>query len=304
MMMVFTLLLVASGLAAQQPASAAAADQTTATAADEAAISTTTASTETATAPADLAAEPQKDSYETRNQFSNILRRLPHEVATILVLDPTLLSNEEFVGGYPEIAQFLSDHPTVRRNPRFYLAEFRGRDRDRGSMGEFLEGLMIFSTFTLIAFALAWLVRTIVEQKRWNRLSRTQSEVHNKILDRFGSSEELLTYIKTPAGEKFLESAPIPLHADQAVQRTPMGRILWSVQLGVVVAVASLGLLLVSFRYEAETAQDLFAIGVIAFCVGAGFIGSAVVSLGLSRRLGLWQGSGAANGIDESGDVR
>jgi hypothetical protein len=132
-------------------------------------------------------------------------------------------------------------------------------------------------------------VRTIIEQKRWNRLSKTQAEVHNKILDRFGTTSELLEYVKTPAGTKFLESAPIPLHEEKVPQNAPLARVLWSIQIGVVLAVGALGMLLVSFRFEKESAQGLFAMGMIGFCVGAGFIASAIVSIVLSRRLGLWK---------------
>jgi hypothetical protein len=155
-------------------------------------------------------------------------------------------------------------------------------------VGEVLEGLTNFAVFSLIAFALSWLVRTIIEQKRWSRLSRTQSEVHNKILDRFSTSGELLDYIRTPAGTKFLESAPIPLHTESAPQNAPLSRVLWSVQIGVVVAAASLGMILVSGRLEKESAQELFALGMIGASIGVGFIASALVSVFLSRRLGLW----------------
>jgi small-conductance mechanosensitive channel len=158
------------------------------------------------------------------------------------------------------------------------------------------EALIIFATFLLVALALAWLLRTIIEQKRWSRLSRTQSEVHNKILDRFGTSEELLAYVRTPAGTRFLESAPIPLHAERpaqgAPQSAPLTRVLWSIQIGVVVAVGSLGMLLVSIPFDGEGARALFVLGAIGFCVGVGFVASAAVSLVLSRRLGLWEPPG------------
>jgi hypothetical protein len=229
-------------------------------------------------------------SEETLAEFGSLLRRHPPELGTILALDPTLLSNQAFLNGYPELATFVTDHPEVRRNPRFYLSDFQPQTEKRNSsLDEMLQNLVIFATFTLVAFFLAWIIRTVIEQKRWTRLSRTQSEVHNKILDRFASSDELLQYVKTPAGTKFLESAPIPLHAEHASQRAPMTRILWSVQLGVVVFTAAIGMLFLSSHFEGDNSQGFFAMGVIGLCVGAGFIFSAVVSLILSRRLGLWQ---------------
>lgn len=232
---------------------------------------------------------------ELRREFTSLLVRHPRNVATVLAHDPELLQNEPFLARYPEIAQFVESHPEIRDNPSYYLNDFRGRIGDQSILDDILEPLIIFGVFALIAFALAWLIRTIVEQKRWNRLSQTQSEVHNKILDRFGTSEELLEYIKTPAGSKFLESAPIPLHSDKPAKSSPLNspltRMLWSIQIGVVIAVGALGMLLVSFRFPERSGDELFAFGLIGFCVGAGFIASAVVSLMMSQRLGLWDPS-------------
>jgi hypothetical protein len=154
----------------------------------------------------------------------------------------------------------------------------------------------------------AWLIRTIIEQRRWSRLSRTQAEVHNKVLERFGTSAELLEYMRTPAGSKFLESAPIPLHADRAPQNPPLARVLWSIHLGVIVIAVGIGLVLVSLRFSGDNAGGLFALGVIAFCIGGGFIASAVVSLVVARRLGVWQVPAAGErtpglGIANAGNV-
>jgi hypothetical protein len=249
--------------------------------------------------------ETRPGSSEIRNMFRSLLRRHPAELAMVLKLEPALVSNQQFVSGYPELQRFLAEYPEIRDNPRFYLAGFRTPSTGGGSVEEIFEPVAIFSVFALIAFALAWLVRTIIEQKRWNRLSRTQSEVHNKILDRFGTSAELLEYIRSPAGTNFLESAPIPLHTEQAAQNAPLTRILWSVQIGVVVAVAGLGMLLLG-AFSGESALGFLTLGLIAFSVGVGFVASAGISIYLSRRLGLWQESGPAgeSGIDDPGIVR
>jgi hypothetical protein len=244
---------------------------------------TTTAVTETSAAPTNT-----RSSSEIRSDFTLLLRERPPEVARILNLDPSLLSDEAFLGKYPEVRDFIAKHPEVRHNPGFYLESFSEPVHRDSVMGDVLQNLTIFSVFSLIAFALGWLVRTVIEQKRWSRLSRTQSEVHNKILDRFSTSAELLDYIRTPAGTKFLESAPIPLHTESAPQNAPLSRMMWSVQIGVVVAAASLGMILVSGRLEKESAQELFALGMIGASIGVGFIASALVSVFLSRRLGLW----------------
>lgn len=284
------LLSPAAGLAAQEePTAVETAAETTAAEAPSAETLAETPQALDAAAPA--AGERVHDSGEIRNHFSSLLRQHPPELARILALDPTLLSNDAFLAGYPELARFVAANPEVRRNPRFYLAQFRFEPQG-DPLDDVLEALIIFATFLLIALALAWFIRTLIEQKRWSRLSRTQSEVHNKILDRFGTSEELLAYVRTPAGTRFLESAPIPLHAERpqgAPQSAPLTRVLWSIQIGVVVAVGALGMLLVSIPFDGESAKALFVLGAIGFCLGAGFVASAAVSLFLSRRLGLWE---------------
>lgn len=267
----------------------------------------TEASAPASAAGADVAAAPAtaaRSSHEVRSDFGILLRQSPSELATILALDPTLLSNQAFLAGYPELARFVAEHPEVRRNPRFYLAEFAVSDG--GGFGRVMEPILIFSTFAVIAFAVSWLIRTLIDHRRWSRLARTQSEVHNKILERFGTSEALLEYMRSPAGAKFLESAPIPLHPAQPAQGGTIGRALASIQLGVIVAAGALGMLFVSGRFDTDTAQGFYALGVIGLCIGGGFIAAAVVSIVLSRRLGLWQGpAGAPAGeADDAGLTR
>lgn len=260
---------------------------------------TTTTSTETVasteTAVTDEAAE-SRSIYDVRNEFTRLLRAHPYDLRSILVLDPRLTANQDFLAPYPEVARYIATHPEIAANPSFYLAEFSA-PYERSMIEEMLEGLLIFSIFIFIAFVLAWFVRTVIEQKRWNRLSRQQSEVHNKILDRFSTSTELLEYIKTPAGTKFLESAPIPLHAERPAQNAPLARVIWSIQIGVVVSAGALGMLLVSLRLDKEAAQELFALGMIGFCIGIGFVASAVVAMVLSRRLGNWQQQAEDSGL-------
>lgn len=275
------------------------AQETSATSASEAAETPATSSSQTDREAAQPVREVQS-SHETRNQFFRLLSEHPPELGTILSLDPTLLSNDGFLVGYPELGKFVSEHPEVRRNPRFFLDNYV--ERRSNTLDDVLEGIFILSLFVFFAFVLSWLLRTIIEQRRWSRLSRTQTEVHNKILDRFGTSTELLEYMKTPAGTKFLESAPIPLR-ETPTQNASLSRVLWSIQLGIVVAAGAVGMLLVSNRFDKESSQGLFAIGVIGLCIGAGFVASAIVSILVSRRLGAWQ-SGESAALSESGPVR
>ncbi len=240
------------------------------------------------------ASERTGEEWETRNNLVRLLRTQRPGLGSTLAFRPALLSDASFLAEYPELARFLDAHPEVRREPSFYLAGYHAHRRS--SAEDLVEVMAIFVVFLAIALALAWAIRTFIEQKRWKHLARTQTEVHNKIIDRFGSSEELLEYVRSPAGTRFLEAAPIPVHTDDH-GGSPQSRIVRSVQIGVMVAIASLAVMLVSGRFDEEGAQVLFTLGVIALAVGVGFVASAGVSFFLSRRLGLWEAP-PARGVD------
>src|SRR6185436_3398528 len=164
------------------------------------------------TAPTETAAETSTEDtenpstgrhYEVRDQFTRLLEQHPYELWMILKLDPALLTNDAFMSGYPEVQEFLVKHPEILKNPRFYLAQFSSPAEDQSVLEDIFAGLAAAGGIGLIVVALGWLIRTLIEQKRWKQLSRTQSDVHNKILDRFSTSEQLLEYIRTPAGGKF-----------------------------------------------------------------------------------------------------
>jgi len=143
----------------------------------------------------------------------------------------------------------------------------------------------------LLAFALGmgvviWIIRTFVDSRRWNRLARVQAEAHTKLLDRFTSNEDLLAYIQSPAGAKFLEAAPISLDAGPRSVAAPMGRILWSVQGGVVLIAAGIGLAMIRVP-SGQDGTPLQALSILAIALGVGFLVSAVVSYFISWRLGL-----------------
>ena len=140
---------------------------------------------------------------------------------------------------------------------------------------------------------LIWLIKTLIEHRRWSRLSKIQTEVHNKLLDRFTSNEDLLAYIQTPAGKRFLESAPIPLDSPRAIN-APLGRILWSAQAGAVLTVLGLGVALVSRNSLEEVAAPLAAFGVVIIALGLGFLVSAFLAYVLTRRFGLLTNPSAA----------
>jgi hypothetical protein len=150
-----------------------------------------------------------------------------------------------------------------------------------------LVGLTVFTGFGMAIGVLVWLTRTIVDYRRWSRLAKVQTDVHTKILDRFTANDDLLAYIQSPAGSKFLESSPIKLDAGPRSVGAPLARILWSVQGGLVLLAGGIGLLVVSGRVANDVSQPIQALGVLAIALGVGFVISAIISFVISRKLGL-----------------
>ena len=89
------------------------------------------------------------------------------------------------------------------------------------------------------------------------------------------------------ARRRFLEAAPNSLQAGARPGGAPFSPVLWSMQAGVVLAVAGLGLLLVSRTAIPEVAPGLSGMGILTVALGIGFVLSAVVAYALSRRMGL-----------------
>ena len=240
-----------------------------------------------------------QSAEQTRQQLADLLQSYPPSLPRVLKLDPTLLRNADYLAAYPELATFVRQHPEIERNPEYYFERYAvsGYARDPRRDTHELIAALAAGTAALIVFAIVisvivWIVRTTLEQRRWNRLSKVQAEVHTKLMDRLASNEELLTYVQTASGKRFLESGPSPLQEEpMRALGAPFSRILWSVQAGVVLGMAGVGLLYVSQRFltDSEPAQFFFVIGVLALALGAGFVVSAGAAFLLSRRLGLFE---------------
>ena len=113
--------------------------------------------------------------------------------------------------------------------------------------------------------------------------------MHTKLLDRFTANEDLLAYIQTPAGRRFLESGPVLAETGPRPLGAPVSRILWSFQVGIVLAVAGLGLFFAAGLVPPEVGQGMTVLGVLALAVGIGFALSGVAAWLISRRMGLFE---------------
>ena len=249
----------------------------------------------------------ERDVKPTQQELIKLLRLTP-TLTTVVAHDPSLLANTEYVNrNNPELGQFLALHPEIARNPEFYL--FTHMSPEDGSPDEALERAVwpeysqrrgnqerisdILDPFAgLIAFAcflgaLIWMTRMFIENRRWNRTFRLQSEVHGRLIDKFSSTQELAHYMETEAGKRFLEAAPISLNVETS-QRMPnaVARVLTPLQIGVVLSLLGAGLLLIR-RSRPEMEIPFLIMGTLALMPGLGFILSAGISWTLAHRLGL-----------------
>jgi hypothetical protein len=246
----------------------------------------------TAPAAQEPAARPfQMNAEQTRRELNTILRQYPPMLDDILRMDPSLMSNRDYLAMYPTLRDFLAAHPEIAHNPSYFVGEHQEQPGDSESYRiwrDVTETVSIFMVVFTIVGVLVWLTKTAIDHRRWLRVSRLQEDIHSRLMDRLTTNEDLLAYIQTPAGQNFLQQAPIPLEAGPQALSAPLGRILWSAQTGLVLAFGGLGLYYAFSRLTPDKATEpFFVISILALSLGVGFIVSAAVALAFSQRLGL-----------------
>jgi hypothetical protein len=234
----------------------------------------------------------REDARETRDRLHELLRQHPPAIGEILRRDPTL-ARPDYLATYPALNAFIQQHPEIVRNPSFFFGDYefqedRPRDRSYEMFRTVTDG---FGTLFIVGGLMTvfiWLVRTVIDQRRWIRVSRTQAEVHGKLLDRLTNNDDLLNYIQTPAGRRFLESGPL-LTADEPVKSAaaPLSRIIMSLQAGVVLASLGMGFWISQTRFPEDMGEGFFIIGTLATALGIGFAVAGGLAYVISSRFGL-----------------
>lgn len=255
-------------------------------------------------APAAVVAPTEDQLADVREQLVSLVRMTP-TLQQAVEADPSLLADENYVSRTnPQLAQFLAQHPEVARNPDFYLFAEIGRKGNRyipplrraGAPREFsqtdlhrdyVQNVSVLLGFVAFVGALLWLIRLLLENRRWSRAFRQQTEIHGKLIDRFATNQELLEYMNTEPGRRFLEASPIPIGLDRNVPLPGgMSRVIGPLQLGIVLTMLGGGIMI--FAHTArEFAAPLTLAGVVTLMPGLGFIISAIVTWRLTERLGL-----------------
>jgi len=208
----------------------------------------------------------------------------------VLQYDPSLLEQPDYLDPYPTLQAFLGEHPEIARNPSYFFGQpdNQRRPNPTDALAAILAGTGLFIFFMTLLITVGSMAQQVVAYRRWVRQTRMQIDVHTKILDRMQSNEDLLAYVQTPAGKTFLEFAPAAGPAPETrVSSAPFGRILWSVQAGVVLASLGIGLRYAQGQVPEEIVPAFTVLGVIVMSLGLGAVVSAIVAYVLSSRLGL-----------------
>jgi len=253
----------------------------------------------------------EKDLAALQDEFLQELRLSP-TLAEVVARDPSLLSNAEYVNrNNPELGKFLQAHPEIAKNPDFYLFNNLHGEHEQpseslerklwpqmsqqessGIDSELVHDGIPFLVFLCMLGAVLWLTHVLLENRRWNRIFKLQTDVHGRLIERFGTSQEVLTYMGTDAGKRFLEATPIAVGFERSQPvPSPVARVLTPLQIGVVMTLLGVGLL--SLRHSVpEGSTALLVIGMVVLMPGLGFIISAGITWGLARHLGLMPDSG------------
>jgi hypothetical protein len=237
--------------------------------------------------PAPEAPEANQEQIDAaRGSFERFLDSHP-EIGNDVRSDPNNLTRPDWIHDHSELQAFLESHPLVKADPRAFVSpESWAYQNHRSNTDNLLSWFIPFSVFVCCLLAVLWVLRIVLENRRWNRSFKVHEEVHAKLIEKFGSSQDLAAYMESEAGKRLLEWTPPSFESPSRSMSLATGRILRSLQAGLILGLAGIGLLWVRDRIPGAT-EPLLIFGTLGVTIGAGFILSAVISYGLAKHLRL-----------------
>jgi hypothetical protein len=142
-------------------------------------------------------------------------------------------------------------------------------------------GPMVVMLATIAGIVL--IVRIASSSARARRESEALFALHGRLIEKFGTSKELLEYLSSDAGKRFLTPPP-------ALKGVPYRRILAALQAGTVLTFVGVAFLLTCGAFEQDAMRAMSFTGAFLLAFGLGFIASGIVAYRLSSRWGLLNG--------------
>jgi hypothetical protein len=232
-----------------------------------------------------VASETQVDAG--RGALDRFLDSHP-EIEGDIISDPQRINDSNYIHDHAELQAFLEGHPLIKADPRSFVSPESWRFQNRRSdMDEIFSWLVPFAVFICCLVALIAVMRTVLENRRWNKSFKVHEEVHTKLIEKFASGEELRGYMESDAGRRLLEWSPPMVET-----RAPLAvtRILWSLTAGLILAPAGIGFLWIR-NLVPDATEGMLICGTLFLTVGIGFFCSAVISYGIAKHLGLLNGA-------------
>lgn len=123
-------------------------------------------------------------------------------------------------------------------------------------------------------------IRALLVNRRLREESRSRLELHARMIDRFGTAEEIVRYLESDAGSKLLSGGG-------ANAAEPRRRVLDSLHLGLLVLAGSVGLLVARGVSDPVVSEAMRSFGLVGILLGAGFLASAALTWKLGES---WRG--------------
>jgi len=149
--------------------------------------------------------------------------------------------------------------------------------------GEFIAIPIVVLT---LAIGVVTIVRLLLEHIQRTKSEKLQAEVYNKMLDKLGSSQEILAWAQSESSQNLFQ-LPAP------ERPAPFTRILNAVQGGVVIGALGIAVLFIRTQAVGRGETAAMIIGTILTALGIGLLLSGGASWLLSRKFGLINGKPA-----------